>query len=106
MNTTQNSPRFIVMSAATTPSAKCWGTYRRYAVVELEPGFIGRPRQISTRARGVARIVETWENCCVGTTRHCSSARAAADAQDLCDDLNGRWGARAQAEAMAQYNIR
>lgn len=31
--------------------------YRRMAIVELEPGFNGRPKMISTRARGVVRVV-------------------------------------------------
>ncbi len=93
------------MSASCTPASNCWGTYRRYAVVELEPGFIGWPHQISTRAKGVARIVALWENCCVGSTRYCASNIAAVEAQDLCDDLNGRWGARAQAVAMLQHQV-
>lgn len=32
--------------------------YRKMALVELEPGFTGRPKMISERAVGVARIVE------------------------------------------------
>ncbi len=99
------SPRFITMSASCSPSASCWGTYRRHAVVELEPGFIGRPHQISERAIGIRRIVELWENCCVGRTRKAASHIAATEAQDLCEDLNGVWGDKAQAVAMNANRI-
>jgi len=32
--------------------------YRKMALVELKPGFTGRPKMISDRAVGVARVIE------------------------------------------------
>jgi hypothetical protein len=93
MKTTQTTPegimdRFIVMTAAATPSSTCWGIYRRVAVVEIEPGFNDRPKMISARAKGIKRVVETWENCNVGTTDRCAFRRAEKEAQELADELN------------------
>ncbi len=99
------SPRFITMTASCTPASSCNYPYRRHAVVELDPGFVGRPRQISDRARGIRRIIQRWENCCVGKTRYCASRVAATEAQDLCENLNGVWGSKAQAAAMRIYRI-
>ena len=53
--------RYIVMTASARMPGSCWGRYGRVAVVELEPGFSGRPKMISERARGVRRVVQTWE---------------------------------------------
>ncbi len=82
-------PRFIVMTAAACMPAKCWGTYRRVAVVELDSSLPDgeRPRMISARARGVARVVETWERRNVGTTDRCAYARALAEAEALAAEL-------------------
>jgi hypothetical protein len=45
--------RYIIMTASAKMPSSCKGTYRRVAVVELEPGFTGVPKMISARARGV-----------------------------------------------------
>jgi hypothetical protein len=42
-------------------------TYRRIALVELKPGFEGRPAMISERAHGVARILRD-ETVSIGAT--------------------------------------
>ena len=80
--------RYIVMTAAARMPASCKGRYARVAVVELEPGFTGSPKMISERARGVRRIVETWEKCHVGKTERCAYERALAEAFALAEDLN------------------
>jgi hypothetical protein len=86
-NTTETA-RFIVMTAATTPSASCWGTYRRIAVVELETGFEGAPKMISERAKGLKAIVSTWENCNVGKTAKCAYQVALTEAEEMAANLN------------------
>ena len=80
--------RYIVkVSAANMPNS-CWGRYVRVGVVELEPGFEGEPTQLSSRAKGVRRVVETWERQHMGSTDRCSAARAIAAAEELAARLN------------------
>lgn len=64
----------------------CWGRYRRVAVLEVETGTV--PAMISGRARGVVRVVQTWEKRHVGTTDRCAYERAVAEAQELAAELN------------------
>lgn len=80
--------RFIVMSSTARMPQSCWGSYKRVGVVELEPGFVGTPKMLSERARGVRRVVETWENCFVGKTERCAYERALVEAAKLAADLN------------------
>ena len=89
MDTTTTTERYVVLDAATTPSGRCWGVYRRVAVVELEPGYSDIPKMISARAKGVKRVVETWENCNVGKTERCAYERAMSEAYQLAARLNG-----------------
>jgi hypothetical protein len=78
---------FIVKTASCTPSSSCWGKYARVAVLECEH-WQHEPKMISTHAKGVVRVVETWENCNVGLTERCAFRRALKEAQELCDKLN------------------
>lgn len=87
MNTTDTTPRFIVMSASAKMPASCWGQYGRIAVVELDGSGV-HPKMISERARGVKRIVTTWERLHVGNTRRCAFQRAYAAAQKMAAELN------------------
>jgi hypothetical protein len=80
--------RCIVMTAAARMPSSCWGRYGRIAVVEVEDDFDGRPAMISDRARGVVRVVETWERRRVGKTDRCAFRRALAEAEALCASLN------------------
>jgi hypothetical protein len=61
--------------------------YIKMAVVELEPGFEGRPKMISERARGVRRIVrcETWY---VGKTARSEGYRRREELLAMVDELN------------------
>lgn len=68
----------------------CWGRYARVAVLEVEVGT--HPTMISERARGVVRIVETWEKLNVGTSERCAYQRALAEAEELAADLNASLG--------------
>lgn len=78
-------PYIVKHSSARMPST-CKGRYRRVAVVEVEPGAV--PAMISTRARGVRRIVQTRERCNVGTSDRCAYQRAEEEAYRLADQLN------------------
>ena len=102
MNT--NATRFITMSASANMPNSCWGQYGRCAVVELEPGFVGVPKMISERARGIKRIVALWDRLNCGG-RYSASGIAWTEAQDLCQDLNGEWGHKAQAQMKKLYRI-
>lgn len=85
--------RAIVMEASTTPSANCWGKYKRVAVVVVDADVLREfdrafPACISARARGVVRIVRTWEKLNVGTTDRCAYRRALDDAEELAEQIN------------------
>lgn len=77
---------FTVLTASARTGATFYGQYRRVAVVELTAPD-AQPRMISTRARGVKRIVRTWERLSVGKTARCAYRRALADAGNLAAAL-------------------
>jgi len=76
---------YIVKTSAAKMPRSCWGRYVRVAVLEVEAGT--EPAMISERARGVVRIVETWERLSVGKTNRCAAARAVAEAEALAARL-------------------
>lgn len=78
---------FVVMDSAARMPSKCWGRYRRVAVVEIERGAV--PKMISSRARGVVRIVKTWERC-HAQGMETAFSRAMEDAQMLAAILTIR----------------
>ena len=61
---TRRNTHLVVMSAAAQMPNRCKGVYRRVAIVECDVGSI--PAMISERARGVRRVVATWEKCHAG----------------------------------------
>jgi hypothetical protein len=79
---------YIVQTAAAPMPSSCWGVYRRVAVLEVEAG-VTRASMISTHARGVRRVVQTWERLNVGHTARCAYARALAAAERLAAEYNG-----------------
>lgn len=81
MSTSSTTPasRFIIMTASAPHAGK--GTYKRVAVVEVDAAFEGTPSMISPRAKGVRRIVQTWEHLSVGRTDKCQYRVALADAE-------------------------
>lgn len=81
-------PRYLVMTASACMPNSCWGRYGRVAVVELEAGFEDVPKMISTHARGVKRIVATWERQHVGSTDRCAFEQAIACAAAMVDELS------------------
>lgn len=81
---------FIVQTAAACMPSSCWGRYRRVAVLEVVKGV--EPKMISARARGVVRVVQTWERRHVGLTERGAYQRAVAEAQDLVSQLESVTG--------------
>ena len=77
---------FIVMTACAKMPSSCRGSYRRVAVVEVEKGVV--PAMISDRAKGLVRIVDTWEGCNVGKTAKSAYAIAMAEAKALVAKLS------------------
>jgi hypothetical protein len=78
---------YIVMHRSTHMPSKVKAPYRRVGVVEVEAGFEGEPTMLSKRARGVVRIVTTWERL-HARGKDTAFTRAMADAQALADKLN------------------
>ena len=83
-----NTPRYIVMSASAKMPGTCWGHYGRIAVIERDLGYEGRIAMISNRARGVKKVVETWENLNIGKTDRCAYSRALRKAEEYAKRLN------------------
>jgi hypothetical protein len=69
---------YIVMSSASKMPNSCWGSYRHVAIV-LTDGAT-RPAMISTRARGVRKIVHETAPQHVGSTDRCAYQIALAAA--------------------------
>jgi len=83
-------PKFIYMEASPALKGKAREFsrgYRKIAVVELEPGFQGRPKMISERAIGVRRVVECT-TVHVGRTPRSAGVRTMAQYRALVDALN------------------
>ena len=82
--------QFIIQSAAATMPISCkGGPYRRVAVLEVEDG-VERVKMISGRARGVVRVVRTWERRFVGLTDKSAFFRAKAEAEALVAELTAQ----------------
>ena len=78
--------QFIIQTAAAYMPSTCKGRYRRVAVLEVAEG-LDRVSMISRRARGVVRVVRTWEKRNVGLTAKCAYQKALAEAQTLKSHL-------------------
>ena len=78
---------YIVCDASEKMPSKCWGRYRKVAVVEVERG-VRRISMISERAKGVVRIVEEWRRLNVGTTERSAFSIATREAEELARRLN------------------
>lgn len=79
---------YVVKTSCARMPSSCWGRYRRIAVLEVKVGAL--PKMISERARGVVRVVETWERLYVGSSPRCAYEIALAVAHEMCDVLNQR----------------
>ena len=81
--------RFVVMTSSAKMPGSCWGQYARVAVVETDLPE-GTPKMISDRARGMVRIVQTWERCSAPPGgKNTAFTRALAEARAMADHLNG-----------------
>jgi len=90
--------RFIVVEKAASMPNTCWGRYRKIAVLEVEDG-VTDAKMISSRAKGVKRVVRIWNR--LHLTRgytfawqaavcdsSCAAAIAYRDAEALVAELN------------------
>jgi uncharacterized protein YbaA (DUF1428 family) len=77
---------FIVQVRTAKMPTSVKAPYRRVAVLEVQDG-IDNVSMISSRARGVVRIVETWERC-HARGKNTAFTRALAAAQELAAQLN------------------
>jgi hypothetical protein len=77
---------FIVQAAAKMPG-KCKGRYRRIGLLEVFDG-LSHVSMISKHARGVIRVVQTWEKLHAGNTKKCAFERALATANRMAEELN------------------
>lgn len=82
--------RFIVMTSTAKMPLSCKGRYRRVAIVEVDRVSLpfGVPRMISSRAKGVLRIVEDLGNLNVGKTKRGAYQKAYSEAEEKCKRLN------------------
>lgn len=90
---------YIVQVATAKMPAKCWGRYNRVAVIEVHSDLT-RVKMISEHARGVIRIVATWEKCNVGKTARCAYRVALSEAEAMCARLNDKARAIVNARPM------
>ena len=79
---------YIIQCASAQMPSSCWGTYRRIAVLEVEPG-LDKVSMISERARGCIRVVRTWEKLHCGKTERDAYSRARREAEELIEQLVG-----------------
>lgn len=79
---------YIVMSSWAKMPTSCWGRYRRVALLEVEKEY-DLVSMISERARGVVRIIKTWEKCHYGRggSGRCAYSRACTEAVELKRDM-------------------
>ena len=81
---------WIVMTSQAKMPGSCWGKYRNVALVQLNQEYTAKqlkPKYISTRARGVLRVVHLGHHF-DGETDRCAFARALAAAKQRAYDLN------------------
>jgi hypothetical protein len=80
---------YIVQTASAKMPTSVKAPYRRVAVIQVEPGYT-EVSMISPRARGVVRIIDTWERLHAGRNGGTGTAyaRALRQARDLAHSLN------------------
>jgi hypothetical protein len=86
--TEQAKTVYVVVSKCAKMPRSCGGVYHRVGVVEIIVGS-SMPKMLSERAKGVVRVVRTWEKLRGGSTKRCAHERALAEAEALADRLNG-----------------
>lgn len=80
---------YIVMHRCAKMPSSVRSKYRRVAVVEISDDMTREPAMISERAKGVIRIVQTWERLHAGTRGgNTAFDRALRDAEELARRLD------------------
>lgn len=81
---------WIVMTASAALPKSCMGTYRRIALVQLTQEYTARnwrPKMISSRARGVVRLIDLGHHN-VGQTPRAAYQRTLVLAEERAHALN------------------
>jgi hypothetical protein len=81
---------WIVMTSSAQMPSKCWGQYRRVALVQLTQEYTAkdwRPKMLSVRARGVVRLIDYGHHN-VGLTERCAYRRTLKEAEARAKELN------------------
>lgn len=89
-----NMEKFVVLTASAHMPNSCWGRYGRIALIELAPEYaeLGmRPKMISARARGTARVICVWERLHKGGPRSAYWI-AFREATEIAKKLNKKEG--------------
>jgi len=79
----------VMVSSAHMPNS-CWGRYGNVALVQLNQEYTARglwPKMISSRARGVLRVIHMGKHH-VGSTERCAFNRIVLRAEKRADELN------------------
>ena len=88
--------KFLIMSSKAKMPMSCWGgnNYHNLTLVELDPDWPTdvRPAMISTRARGVKRIVEFYPKLFRGKTERSEYFRVLKDLQELKKEMESKNG--------------
>ena len=91
----RGSGRYMVMDRRAKMPTSCWGgdNYRRVGIVAVNWENLAyeqraEPSMISDRARGVMRVVVTWERLYEGKTERCAFRRALDEAIEECRRMN------------------
>lgn len=94
--------KYIIKISAAKMPGSCWGIYRRIAILEVTADTES-VKMISERARGVVRIVHTWEKLHVGHTARCAFQRALTDAKACVERLTQ--AAAVKADALEEQGL-
>ena len=84
---TSRSYALVVSSAAKMP-IKCWGKYRRIAVLVVKAGH--NPPGCIRVTKDVEKILFAEEKLNVGSSTQCAFERALSDARAIADSFNCR----------------
>ena len=88
-----NAGRHYLIRESVTPTPGRHGSYVRLGLLEVEPG-VESVAMISPHARGVVRVVRTWERLNAGTSARCAAARARVEAEERKAELEKEGGER------------
>lgn len=88
--------KFLIMSSKAKMPSSCWGgnNYHNLALVELDPDWPTdvRPAMISTRARGIKKIIEFYPKLFKGKTEKSEYYKVLAELQNQKKGMESKNG--------------